>query len=181
MICKNISPIKNIIFFLKIAEAFKKYEDIEFKILGNYWDSQRDYFNKCVNFKKKRNLKNVDIIINSNNYEKLFAGYDLYLCTSISESCPVSIIEAMEKKIPIISTDVGDVSKILNLNKNKCGDVVESNIQNFYKKILKYKNNNLYYKRISKACYANYKKNFTLEKYNMKFKNFLHDVDKSYK
>ena len=102
--CSNISPIKNIIF-LKIAETFKKHEDIEFKILGNYWDSQRNYFNKCLNFKKERKLKNVNFIINSNNSENYFQDMTLFMYKH-QRSCPVSIIEAMEKKIPIISTDV---------------------------------------------------------------------------
>ena len=180
-VCANISPVKNIIFFLKIAETLKKYKNIEFKILGNYWESPKTYFYECLNFKKKRNLNNVNFIVNSKNYEKKFSEFDVYLCTSVRESCPVSIIEAMEKKIPIISTDVGDVKKILNLNKNKCGDVVELNLQSFCKKILKYKNNNQYYKKISNACHKNYRKNFTVENYNMKFTKFLSYVNKNFK
>ena len=46
-------------------------------------------------------------------------NFDLLISTSHRESLPLSIIEALSMSIPVVSTNVGDVSYVLN--KHKCG------------------------------------------------------------
>ncbi|MCA9117500.1 MAG: glycosyltransferase [Planctomycetaceae bacterium] len=44
---------------------------------------------------------------------QLLAGADLFLLTSISEGIPLTLIEAMAAGVPIVSTDVGGVSELV--------------------------------------------------------------------
>lgn len=174
--CANLSPVKNIIFFLKIANLFKDRKDIKFVILGNYWLTQTKYYKECIHFKQKNDLKNVDFYINHKNFKKIFSSFDLYLCTSFSESCPVSIIEAMSNGVPIISSNVGDVKKIINNKKNKCGEVLELNLLKFEESINKYKNDKKLYYKISKNCKNYFKKKFTNNVYSLNFKKIINDL-----
>ena len=50
---------------------------------------------------------------------------DIYVCTSKNESSPLSVWEAMSMKKPIVSTDVGDVSKYIKHDVN--GYIVKAN------------------------------------------------------
>ena len=49
--------------------------------------------------------------------EKIMRKFDVLICTSKYESLPLSIIEALNLGIPVISNNVGDVKKVIN-NKN---------------------------------------------------------------
>ena len=56
-------------------------------------------------------------------------NFDLLISTSHRESLPLSIIEALSMSIPVVSTNVGDVSYVLN--KNKCGFIVNPETDEF--------------------------------------------------
>lgn len=45
--------------------------------------------------------------------QRLLAAADLFLLTSISEGIPVTLIEAMSAKLPIVSTNVGGVPEVV--------------------------------------------------------------------
>ena len=62
--------------------------------------------------------------------------FDILVCTSKFESLPLSVIESISMSIPILSTDVGDIKKIVCSKKNKCGIILNGfNEDKFLKKI----------------------------------------------
>jgi len=61
-------------------------------------------------------IKNIDFIGQVDDVRPYLSNFDLYLCTSTFESSPISIWEAMSMECAIISTDVGDVSLLIESN-----------------------------------------------------------------
>jgi glycosyltransferase involved in cell wall biosynthesis len=52
------------------------------------------------------------------NAVKYLKAYDIYVCSSVKEGFPYSILEAMSAKLPIVSTDVGGIPEIIENEKN---------------------------------------------------------------
>ena len=163
-IIANINPDKNLELFVKIVKKIHD-KNIHFKIIGNLFGSQKNYFEKkLLNFS---NIKNkIQWYQKIDNPIKIINSFDLLLCTSKYESLPLSIIESLSLSIPVISTDVGDVSYVLN--KKKCGYVVKSNTSHFINKILKIKNNEKLKRKLSENARKNILKNFNIKNYKYK-------------
>ena len=58
----------------------------------------------------------VNLVGESNEVEKYLADADIYISTSHREGLPLSMIEAMASKLPIISSDVGGISDLIEGN-----------------------------------------------------------------
>lgn len=61
---------------------------------------------------------NVQILQNLDNAQNLLHKYDAYVCSSVIEGSPNSILEAMARGLPVVSTDVGGIPEIINSNIN---------------------------------------------------------------
>lgn len=87
---------------------------------------------------------------------------DLFISLSSTEGIPVSIMEAMNFSIPVIATDVGGVSEIVNdkngflINSNPTPSLIADKIKSFYNMSLKEKN---------------YKRQAAFETWNMKYRS----------
>ena len=167
----NFNPIKNLKLIIKIAKiSYKLDKSIKFLIVGKVWKSQKKFFLDLKEDLKKNKVKNVNISDRLINKKKFFEKISVYLCTSLSESSPLSIWEAMSCKIPIISSDIGDISKIA---KKKSFIIKNYNPHNFIKAILKLKKNKKIYKKFSKDSDFLFKKNFNIKNYIIKFDNLF--------
>ncbi len=60
----------------------------------------------------------VEIITNPSDIYGLLESSDIYLCTSTFEGVSNSIMEAMNSALPIVATDAGDNSRLVNHGKN---------------------------------------------------------------
>jgi glycosyltransferase involved in cell wall biosynthesis len=80
--------------------------------------------------------KNLEILIQKNNLEKniiltgeiknaaeILPAFDIYVCSSVKEGFPYSILEAMSAGLPIVSTRVGGIPEMIDDKKN--GLIVE--------------------------------------------------------
>ncbi|WP_418113772.1 glycosyltransferase [Vibrio scophthalmi] len=54
----------------------------------------------------------------SNNVKNLYGSYDCLILSSLSEGLPMSIIEAMASKLPVIASDVGGISELVSSYRN---------------------------------------------------------------
>jgi len=160
----NINPDKNCELLINII---KKIDDkkIKFKIIGNVFNSQKKYYEKNLNSFKDF-TKNTRFFKNITDPKKIMKSFDLLICTSKNESLPLSIIEALSLSIPVISTDVGDISRILN--ENRCGLTVKSKAEEFIKVIKDLKENKKKIKLFSKNARKNAQKNFNIINYSKK-------------
>lgn len=133
----NISPVKNLKLFFEIAKLIN-IKNVKFNLIGRVWSSQKNYYETL---KKEYSLvikQKVKIFHSMNDIKKFHKKKtDLYLCTSLFESSPVAVWEALSLGIPIISTDVGDLNKLNN--SYKFGVITKSfsakKISNFISKL----------------------------------------------
>lgn len=162
----NYNPIKNIELFLQIVGKFKNKNFFLFHHVGQVWNSQKEYYKKCQSIIKKKKLYNLKLYknLNKNFYKKM----DIFLCTSHSESSPLSLWEAMSVGIPVVSTDVGDLKKFNK--KHKFAALIRNkNLDTFCKSIYKISLNKKMYLKMSKNSKIVYKKYFTIESYKESF------------
>ena len=116
----NITPIKNLEMFIKVAERInQRIKDISFYVVGPIYDSKNMYFRKV---KKMSREAKADIVFSGykEDVRPALKAADLFLCTSYHESGPLSVFEAMSMKVPVVSTDVGDLKDIVSQDDKAC-------------------------------------------------------------
>lgn len=113
--CSNIYPVKRLEL---IPKALKQIKDIkiEWTHLGDGPSSYKKRVTKelktlspNISFNFRGRLPNKEIM---NFYKK--NPVDLFINTSVIEGVPVSVMEALSFGIPVIATNVGGTSEILN-------------------------------------------------------------------
>ena len=116
-IIANINPVKGIEMFVQVAASLNQnYNNLKFIVIGAVWQSQKAYFLKIKAMVQHLKIKNIDFIGQVDDVRPYLSNFDLYLCTSTFESSPISIWEAMSMECAIVSTDVGDVSLLIESN-----------------------------------------------------------------
>ena len=119
---------------LEIAEILK---DINFEIVGD--GSERNQVEKIIEEKKLSNVKLNGYI----PYEKMNECYysaDVFLLPSFTEGIPITMLEAMSTELPVIVSDVGDISEILG-DENGGFVVKPGDVSEIVSKIKSLKNN----------------------------------------
>ena len=110
----NVNPIKNFEDFLYVASNLNnKYDDLQFVILGPIYETQVNYYKKLQVIISELNLKNISFIGAVENVFEYLEEFDIFLFTSSSESSPLAVWEAMLSSCPVVTYDVGDVSKYI--------------------------------------------------------------------
>ena len=116
-IIANVNPIKGLEMFVQVAASLNQnYNNLKFVVIGAVWQSQKAYFLKIKAMAQHFKIENIDFIGQVDDVRPYLSNFDLYLCTSTFESSPISIWEAMSMECAIVSTDVGDVSLLIESN-----------------------------------------------------------------
>ena len=106
----NINPIKGLETTVLIASRIqKKYKNVLFVILGKTFNSQVNYLKKLKKMCLDLSLNNIFFLEPQVDIPSYIKFFDIYLCSSISESSPMAVWEAMSMSKPIVTTAVGDV------------------------------------------------------------------------
>lgn len=96
------------------VKLFKKY--------GNDMFPEIDIYGAILDKKIASELKKIPFVNLKGKREFIdYQNYSKFLCTSSSENLPVSIVESILQKVPVISFDVGGVKEVV---KKDCGTVV---------------------------------------------------------
>jgi glycosyltransferase involved in cell wall biosynthesis len=111
----NLSRVdeqKNPFFFVELArEYFKQFpEDMTTFV----WIGDGSFLDSARSKVKEYNLENKVFFIGFRDRgERYLADFDLLLMTSRWEGVPITILEALELKVPILSSDVGGISEVI--------------------------------------------------------------------
>lgn len=116
--CSSIIPIKRVKLIVEVISYIGKY--LENKII--YWEhfgdgplrndierNAQELFNKNIVYKIWGHVSNKEVL----NYYKSNV-VDVFLNLSLSEGLPVSIMEALSFGIPVVATNVGGVSDLVD-------------------------------------------------------------------
>lgn len=113
----NINPTKDIETIILTAKKLDKLKKkISFIVLGQVWNSQKNYFRKISKIIDHNKISNIKIINKFSDPERLYSSSSIYLCSSLNESSPMSVWEAMASGLPVISTPCGDIKYFLKNN-----------------------------------------------------------------
>jgi L-malate glycosyltransferase len=98
--------------FFKVAESVRqKYHKVWFVIVG---DGEGNELEKAK--QRAYDCGVIDYVFftgHRNDLLDVYASFDLFLMTSISEGLPNTILEAMAMEVPVVSTSVGGVSEVV--------------------------------------------------------------------
>jgi len=109
-IVANLNPIKGLETFIKAANLLNRnYEALIFVVIGKEYVSQKKYISQLKLLCKKLSVANIWFVGGRSDIRPLLSRFDIYVCSSIAESSPISVWEALAMEKPIVSTNVGDV------------------------------------------------------------------------
>ncbi|QTA93601.1 glycosyltransferase family 4 protein [Desulfonema magnum] len=112
----GINPIKGLEFFIKMASNLARYHsDLVFFVAGAEFSSQKTYYEYIKDLVASSNLtdKNFKFVGMIDNVPAFLQSADIFVFTSVSESGPATVWEAMSMGKAIVSTDVGSVSEYI--------------------------------------------------------------------
>ncbi len=123
VMASNIVPGKGQLDLIKSVERIgKTYDNVHLLIAGTPVDSSPasiTYHQQVHDYVTKRNLSNsIHFIGWRSDMRDVFAESDIYVSTSYTESFPVAVREAMLASLPVIVTDVGGTSELVDIGEN---------------------------------------------------------------
>ena len=121
----GINPTKGLEYFIGMASILaEKYDDLVFLIAAPKFKSQEKYYQyleKLIADSKLTN-ENIKFLGMVGDIPALLKSSDIFVCTSISESGPMAVWEAMAMCKPVVTSDVGAVSE--HIEDGKSGFIV---------------------------------------------------------
>jgi len=108
---------KGLIYLIEsVREIVKENKDIEILLVGE--GAKKDELLEKI---KEYKLDNYFNFIGSKTNEevmKLYTESDIFILSSVWEGLPIALLEAMSFGLPVVTTNVGGISKICSNNKN---------------------------------------------------------------
>lgn len=115
----NLYKTKGFEYFVEAAHilmadpSFPRRQESRFIIIGQ--GNERNYLENLI---AKYNLQNNFILAGAiSEAASLLKTLDIYVCSSVKEGLPYSILEAMQAGLPIVSTNVGGIPEMIEHKK----------------------------------------------------------------
>jgi glycosyltransferase involved in cell wall biosynthesis len=118
----NIIPRKRIEDFIEVAAIVSQhYPHIHFSLIGAELEESGNYGNLIrEQIERKQLEKTVTLLGFKSNVDVYLKQWDIVLCCAEHEELPISLIEAAASGLPIISTNVGGISEIIEQGQSGC-------------------------------------------------------------
>jgi glycosyltransferase involved in cell wall biosynthesis len=106
----SLSPVKNQKYLIEVVQALKqKHPNIRLVIAGD--GPERSHLEALVHSKGLDGA--VKFLGKVEETNEIYRGFDIFALTSFGEQMPNCILEAMASGLPIVSTNVGDISEMV--------------------------------------------------------------------
>lgn len=110
----NVNQVKGLEYFVEMVHILNRNgKKANFFIVGSQLQSQRNYSMLLTNLIEKYGLYNIQFTGACNETHQILSETDIFVCSSVSESGPMTVWEAMAMGKAIVSTDVGDVARFI--------------------------------------------------------------------
>jgi glycosyltransferase involved in cell wall biosynthesis len=109
----NINPAKGFEYLIEAVAYFKKVSVFSVWIVGPYYENQKTYYNHLEKLTVEHANGCLHFYGPSDDIPAILKAGDIFVCSSIHESGPMSVWESMAMGKAIVSTDVGDVNKFI--------------------------------------------------------------------
>jgi len=112
----NIDHIKGHKYFIQAAHLIKKkYENAKFVIVGKKLENRNSYATELENMVTSFNFSKQDFIFTGerDDIPKILGALDIFILPSLSEACPMALLEAMATELPCIASNVGGIPEII--------------------------------------------------------------------
>ena len=112
----GINPTKGLEYFIEMASVLlKRYNDLSFYIAAQNLKSQHRYYQYLMDLAAafKLTSDNIKFLGMVDDIPALLQSADIFVFTSISESGPMAVWEAMAMGKAVVTTDVGSVNQYL--------------------------------------------------------------------
>lgn len=110
----RVVPIKDIKTFIKaIAAVSNRIMDLKVEIIGPT-EEDEGYYEDCLQLVRLLGLESVVEFTGKKNVLEVYPRVDLVVLSSISEGQPLVLLEAFCQGVPVVATDVGSCSELIN-------------------------------------------------------------------
>lgn len=161
MTIARIADPKRLDLFLSIAKKFEN-DDYKFVWIGGSTTKTLEEIHSLYDVPKNAFLAG-DIP----NASSLIHLCDIFILLSDFEGLPITIIEAMSKKKPIVASNVGGIPEVVNANNGALINTIDEAIE-FIQTVLQNKDK---LNQLGLNSYEQFKMNFTLDSMWEKYKN----------
>ncbi len=118
----NVNPAKDVATFVRTCALLKKrFHGLSFVVVGAMFPSQRQYTSVVRSLASEHDV-DIQFVGPIEDIPGVLRATDVYVCSSATEASPMAVWEAMAMACPIVSTDVGDVRRLVE--GGGCGFVV---------------------------------------------------------
>lgn len=108
----NVNPIKGHEFLIRAAVNIddETDEDVFIPIVGGILETRAEYHQRLEDLRAELDVIGiVQFLGHRSNIPQLLSQFDVFVLPSLSEACPMSVLEAMAMETPVVATEVGGV------------------------------------------------------------------------
>ncbi|WP_226482525.1 glycosyltransferase family 4 protein [Natrinema amylolyticum] len=111
----NVNPVKGHEYLLRaIARVRDRVGPIAVPIAGKLLESRREYADRLRRLRARLGLEGtVRFLGHRSDVPRLLSSFDVFVLPSVTEACPIAVLEAMAMESAIVATRVGGVPEQL--------------------------------------------------------------------
>lgn len=175
----NLSPIKGIEYLIEAAAALRaRYPDLYYAVIGKSLETQKAYEKRLREAIGECRLTDRFFLIGGRtDVPEILQECNIFVLPSVSEGTPISILEAMSYRLPVVATEVGGIAE--QLRNGDCGILIPpKDSQAIADAIAKLLNSSKLRNRLGDNGYEHVRAEYTLDSHVREFQRILDRVNR---